>query len=70
LHPARCADSSAQSSQDQHREYAMRTSSTDLTQCATRLQRFALPLRVLYLGRPGLLAKLLAIVAFFSIGIV
>ncbi|MGH8288914.1 MAG: hypothetical protein ACREV7_07770 [Steroidobacteraceae bacterium] len=37
---------------------------------ATRLQRLALPLQALYLGRPGLIAKLLAIVAFFSIGIV
>lgn len=35
-----------------------------------RLQKLALPLRALYLGRPGLIAKLLAIVAFFSIGIV
>lgn len=37
---------------------------------AKRLRRLALPLRLLYLGRPGLMAKLLAIVAFFSIGIV
>lgn len=37
---------------------------------AKRLQRLVLPLRLLYLGRPGLMAKLLAIVAFFSIGIV
>ncbi|HTX05671.1 MAG TPA: hypothetical protein VMD06_07580 [Steroidobacteraceae bacterium] len=37
---------------------------------ARRLQRIALPLRALYLGRPGLITKLLAIVAFFSIGIV
>jgi hypothetical protein len=35
-----------------------------------RWQRLALPLRALYLGRPGLITKLLAIVAFFSIGIV
>lgn len=48
----------------------MRLSSIDLTQSVTRLRRLALPLRVLYLGRPGLLAKLLAVVAFFSIGIV
>ncbi|MGA7539234.1 MAG: hypothetical protein WBW93_10770 [Steroidobacteraceae bacterium] len=37
---------------------------------ARRLQSLALPLRVLYLARPGLITKLLAIVAFFSIGIV
>lgn len=48
----------------------MRTSPTDLTQSGTRLRRLALPLRVLYLGRPGLVTKLLAIVAFFSIGVV
>lgn len=48
----------------------MRLSSIDLTQSVTRLRRAALPLRVLYLARPGLLAKLLAVVAFFSIGIV
>jgi hypothetical protein len=37
---------------------------------ARRLQRLALPLRALYLGSPGLITKLLAIGAFFSIGIV
>ncbi|MGH8318839.1 MAG: hypothetical protein ACREUL_12800 [Steroidobacteraceae bacterium] len=37
---------------------------------STRLQRLTLPLRALYLARPGLITKLLAIVAFFSIGIV
>ena len=45
-------------------------SSIDLTQSAARLRRLARPLRALYLGRPGLVTKLLAIVAFFSIGIV
>jgi hypothetical protein len=35
-----------------------------------RLQSLWRPVRVLYLGRPGLITKLLAIVAFFSIGIV
>lgn len=35
-----------------------------------RLQRLALRLRALYLARPGLVAKLLAIVAFLTIGIV
>jgi hypothetical protein len=34
------------------------------------LLRLARLLRALYLQRPGLMAKLLAIVAFFSIGIV
>jgi hypothetical protein len=45
-------------------------SSIDGTAAVTRLRRLALPLRILYLGRPGLITKLLAIVAFFSIGIV
>jgi len=45
-------------------------SPTALIHPSTRWQRFALPLRVLYLARPGLVTKLLAIVAFFSIGIV
>jgi hypothetical protein len=40
-----------------------------LTGPSTQLQRLTRPLRVLYLGRPGLITKLLAIVAFFSIGI-
>jgi hypothetical protein len=35
-----------------------------------RLLRLMLSLRALYLARPGLMAKILAIVAFFSIGIV
>jgi hypothetical protein len=35
-----------------------------------RWQKLRLPLRVLYLARPGLITKVLAIVAFFSIGIV
>lgn len=45
-------------------------SPTPLTGLSKRLHELALPLRALYLGRPGLIAKLLAIVAFFSIGIV
>jgi hypothetical protein len=45
-------------------------SSLDGTGAASRLRNLTLPLRVLYLGRPGLMSKLLAIVAFFSIGIV
>ncbi|MGH8198938.1 MAG: hypothetical protein ACREVO_01005 [Steroidobacteraceae bacterium] len=40
------------------------------TRPAQRLLRLARLLRALYLQRPGLMAKLLAIVAFFSIGIV
>jgi len=35
-----------------------------------RLQSFWQPMRALYLARPGLMTKVLAIVAFFSIGIV
>ena len=35
-----------------------------------RLRRLMLALRALYLARPGLIAKVLAIVAFFSIGFV
>ena len=35
-----------------------------------RLQTLVRLLRALYLGRPGLIAKILAIVAFFSIGVV
>lgn len=35
-----------------------------------KLQKLALLLRALYLGRPGLVTKVLAIVAFFSIGVV
>lgn len=41
-----------------------------LTRASKRLQKLAFPLRALYLGRPGLITKLLAVVAFFSIGIV
>lgn len=41
-----------------------------LTAPSVRLQRLTLRLRALCLGRPGLITKLLAIVAFFSIGIV
>lgn len=41
-----------------------------LTAPSIRLQRLALPLRALYLSRPGLITKVLAVVAFFSIGIV
>ena len=41
-----------------------------LTGPSKRLQRLTLALRALYLARPGLIAKVLAIVAFFSIGIV
>lgn len=37
---------------------------------SVRLRKQALRLRALYLARPGLMTKLLAIVAFFSIGIV
>jgi hypothetical protein len=70
LHPSGCADFGAQCSQGHHREYAMVRSSIDVTGAPTRLQRLALPLRVFYLARPGLMTKLLAIVAFFSIGIV
>jgi len=35
-----------------------------------RFQKLALLLRALYLARPGLMAKVLAVVAFFSIGVV
>lgn len=41
-----------------------------LTGRSRRMQNFWRPLRMLYLARPGLITKLLAIVAFFSIGIV
>lgn len=40
------------------------------TGSSPRLQNFWRPLRMLYLARPGLITKLLAIVAFFSIGVV
>jgi hypothetical protein len=59
LHPEGCAHRGAQYSQAHHREYAVE-----------RFQKLALSLRGLYLARPGLLAKILAIVAFFSIGVV
>ena len=51
-------------------EYAMVRSPITLTRLSYRLQRLSLWLRALYLHRPGLVAKVLAIVAFFSIGIV
>ena len=35
-----------------------------------RLQKLALSLQAVYLARPGLMTKVLAIVAFFSIGVV
>jgi hypothetical protein len=35
-----------------------------------RLQKLALSLRGLYLARPGLMSKVLAIVAFCAIGVV
>jgi hypothetical protein len=35
-----------------------------------RLHKLALSLQGLYLARPGLMAKVLAIVAFFAIGVV
>jgi hypothetical protein len=34
------------------------------------LRKLALALRALYLERPGLITKVLAVVAFFSIGVV
>jgi len=48
----------------------MARSFTILTGTSQRLQSLWRPLRALYLARPGLMTKLLAIVAFFSIGIV
>lgn len=69
MHPEGCADRGAQYSQFHHREYAVVRSPITLTG-PSHLLRLALRLRALYLARPGLLAKLLAIVAFFSIGIV
>ena len=59
LHPEGCAHRGAQYSQAHHREYAVE-----------RLQKLALSLRALYLARPGLMTKILAIVAFFAIGVV
>lgn len=41
-----------------------------LTGSSQRLRSFWPPLRALYLARPGLITKVLAIIAFFSIGIV
>ena len=41
-----------------------------LTGSSQRWQSLWRPMRALYLARPGLITKLLAIVAFFSIGIV
>jgi hypothetical protein len=43
---------------------------TPLTGPSQRLHSLWRRLRALYLGRPGLVTKVLAIVAFFSIGIV
>lgn len=48
----------------------MARSPITLTRSSQRLQSLWLPLRALYLARPGLITKLLAIIAFFSIGIV
>jgi hypothetical protein len=59
LHPEGCAHRGAQCSQAHHREYAVE-----------RLQNLVLSLQALYLARPGLMTKVLAIVAFFSIGVV
>lgn len=41
-----------------------------LTGWSQRLQSLWRPMRALYLARPGLITKVLAIIAFFSIGIV
>ena len=41
-----------------------------LTHPAQGLRKLTLRLRALYLARPGLMTKVLAIVAFFSIGVV
>jgi hypothetical protein len=70
LHLQGSADCGAQYSQSHHREYAMARSPLTLSGPLQRLQSLWRPVRVLYLGRPGLITKLLAIVAFFSIGIV
>jgi hypothetical protein len=70
LHPCGCADRGAQCSQYHHREYNVVRSPTALTGPSKRLPRLALPLRALLIARPGLITKVLAIIAFFSIGIV
>ena len=59
MHPEGCADRGAQCSQAHQREYAVEP-----------FQKLALALRTLYLARPGLMAKILAVVAFFAIGVV
>lgn len=41
-----------------------------LTRPVQGAQKLMLRLRALYLARPGLMTKVLAIVAFFSIGVV
>ncbi|MGH7083154.1 MAG: hypothetical protein ACREFV_11870, partial [Acetobacteraceae bacterium] len=63
-------DRGAQCSQFHHWEYAVAHSPIARTSPLKRLQRLAPRLRALYLARPGLVAKLLAIVAFLTIGIV
>lgn len=45
-------------------------SSIVLARSSQRLRKLALRLRALYLERPGLITKVLAVVAFFSIGVV
>lgn len=40
------------------------------TDWSQRLHSIWRPMRALYLARPGLITKVLAIVAFFSIGVV
>ena len=48
----------------------MARSRITLTRSSQRLRGFWLPLRALYFTRPGLITKVMAIIAFFSIGIV
>lgn len=48
----------------------MARSPLTLTGPAQRLQNLWQPIRALYLARPGLITKILAVIAFFSIGIV
>lgn len=48
----------------------MARSPITLTGWSQRLHSLWQPMRALYLARPGLMTKILAIVAFFSIGIV
>ena len=59
MHPEGCAHRGAQYSQAHQREYAVE-----------RFQKLILSLQALCLARPGLIAKVLAVVAFFSIGVV